>query len=420
VALKLLHRDFASDPDLAERFLREGRAAARLCSDHVARVLDAGTTDDGASFLVMERLEGKDLAALTEERGALPIDEAVDYLLQACEGVAAAHALGIVHRDLKPGNLFLTRGPDGAPLVKVLDFGLSKVESSDARGGLTSEHRVFGSPHFMSPEQMRSSREVDARGDVWALGVVLYAFVCGRVPFSGSHLTEIVAAVLTGAAPPPSTLRPGLPEGLEEVILRCLRVDRDERFASVADLAAALGPYAPVAGGSRVARIERLRAQGNAAAPPVSGTRPVSAVVRVDTTLSYAGDVAPTMLQTRPSARRHKWIAIGALAGAVLAGIGLVFARPSTPAALAVAAEGRGVDPAVAVAPIADMPPVLLPSMESAPSDVATSGIDTRPPATVASARVAPAAPKRAPPRAAPAPRPKRSSDDSLIMQLPH
>lgn len=243
VALKFLRPEVSCEPQVVQRFLREAHAAARLRSEHVARVMDAGSTDDGAAYLVMELLAGRDFATLLKEEGPLPAARAVDYLLQACDAVAEAHALGIVHRDLKAANLFLTRRADGRPLVKVLDFGLSKIERTPSQATITTEHHVIGSPHYMSPEQMRSSREVDARSDIWSLGVVLYTLLAGRKPFEGTYLTEVCAAVLSSKPPALSALRPELPPGLVEVVERCLQVEPEDRFQTVAELAAALAPF---------------------------------------------------------------------------------------------------------------------------------------------------------------------------------
>lgn len=258
VALKFLRPELANEPEVIGRFVREAQAAAQIRGEHVARVLDADTLETGAAFLVMEYLEGKDLATVLRDDGPLPVDFAVDCILQACDGIAEAHALGIVHRDIKPANLFLTRSPDGSPFVKVLDFGLSKVLRRDSFGALTADHHVIGSPHFMSPEQMRSSRDVDVRTDVWALGAVLYTLLTGHVPFDGSFLTEICSAILTGEMRGLRELRPDVPEGLEEVVGACLRLEPAERYASLAELARALTPFAPERTAEFGPRIERL------------------------------------------------------------------------------------------------------------------------------------------------------------------
>lgn len=246
VAIKILKRDAAMFPDAAARFLREARAAANLNNEHVARVTDFGTLDDGAPFLVMEYLEGKDLAALLEVNGALPVDQAVDYLLQACEALAKAHVLGIVHRDIKPANLFVTRGDDGLPCVKVLDFGISKVAQDNAWGPETHPVETgiaWGSPHYMSPEQIRGSLDMDGRTDIWALGVTLFQLLTNALPFMGTGVHQITALILERVVPSVRDFRPELPAGLDEAIQRCLAKDRAHRWRNVAQLAQALVPF---------------------------------------------------------------------------------------------------------------------------------------------------------------------------------
>ncbi len=258
VALKFLRPEIENDPEVMQRFLREAQAAAQIRSEHVVRVMDAGSLADGTAFLVFEHLAGRDLAAVLREDGPLAIADAVDYVTQACEAIGEAHALGIVHRDLKPANLFLTRAPDGAPFVKVLDFGLSKFNRSAATTLLTADNHVIGSPHFMSPEQMRSSRDADARSDIWALGVVLFGLLSGRVPFEGEYLTEVCAAVLAGEPLSLRALRPETAPELEAVILSCLRTDPEERPQTISALVAALHPFAPAHAQARAERIARV------------------------------------------------------------------------------------------------------------------------------------------------------------------
>src|SRR5262245_48550017 len=194
VALKFLLPQAIANPEALGRFLREARNAVRLKSEHVARIIDVGTLDDGAPYIVMEFLEGSDLASVLAQQRALAIPVAADFLLQACDAIAEAHSLGIIHRDLKPQNLFVTRRHDGASLIKVLDFGISK---STAGGDFTATRTqaVMGSPAYMSPEQMRSAKLVDARTDVWALGVILYQLVLGRVPWDAETFTELCIKV---------------------------------------------------------------------------------------------------------------------------------------------------------------------------------------------------------------------------------
>jgi serine/threonine-protein kinase len=240
LAVKVLKPERATDQDVAARFAREARAVVRLRGEHVARVSDVGVLPDGLPCMVMEYLRGIDLCGEIARRGTLPPGQAVDYVLQACEALAEAHAQGIVHRDIKPANLFLTARPDGSPLIKVLDFGISKTPPRAAE--LATRTEVFmGTPGYMSPEQMRTSKDVDSRTDIWALGVVLYECLSGRRPFQGE---SFAATVLKAATEPPPPLDPSIPLELQVAVLRCLEKDRRERFRSVAALAAALAPFA--------------------------------------------------------------------------------------------------------------------------------------------------------------------------------
>nr|AYM52939.1 protein kinase [Jahnella sp. MSr9139] len=285
VALKLMLPGQWARPEAQARFLREARATVRLKSQHVARVFDVGTIDSGSPYIVFEFLEGVDLAELLRERGPLPVADAVEHVLQACEAVAEAHAAGIVHRDLKPANLFLTTQADGSPCVKVLDFGISKVSVADLQ--LTGEQQAMGSPLYMSPEQMRSSRDVDPRSDVWSIGVVLYELLAGRTPFHTETLEQLCARVLLDAPTPLGAHRLGLPPGLTAAILRCLEKDPAARWPTIAAFAAALAPFAPPRAlpyVDRVAAVLRADVRGShsgshpAIAPPLSpSTAPLSA-----------------------------------------------------------------------------------------------------------------------------------------------
>ncbi len=248
VALKFLRREVMKLPDVVARFDREARSAVKLKSEHVAKVTDVGKTDDGIPYMVMELLNGRDLAQTLSENGPLPVQEAVDYLIQACEGVGEAHARGIVHRDLKPENLFVVQR-DGWAVVKVLDFGISKAvlvgpSSVDLSSNNTTS--IMGSPYYMSPEQLRSTRTVDHRADIWSLGVVLFELLTGMTIFDETkEFTELVADILETQHRKLGLFRPDAPPGLEAVIDKCLEKDRTKRWQNVAELAVALLPYAP-------------------------------------------------------------------------------------------------------------------------------------------------------------------------------
>jgi serine/threonine protein kinase len=248
VALKFLLKQAAANEALVGRFLREARASVRLKGAHVAKTLDVGRLEDGAPYIVMEFLDGHDLhAEIRAAEGPLPIETAVSYVVQAAEGLAEAHSLGIVHRDLKPGNLFLTRGVDGRPLVKVLDFGISKTMDPSIGGdglSLTNTSMLLGSPLYMSPEQMRSSKHVDERSDLWALGAIAFELLTGRVPFEADTILELCFKVAQEKAPNPITLRADLPHELCEAVMKCLEKDPGDRFANVGELAQAFEPFA--------------------------------------------------------------------------------------------------------------------------------------------------------------------------------
>jgi serine/threonine-protein kinase len=259
VAIKFLQPEALKDGGVVARFLREGRAAAKIRSEHVARVHDVGTLESGAPYLVMEYLDGSDLAAMVRERGPLPVELAVELVLQACEALADAHSIGIIHRDIKPANLFVTTRRDGSPAVKVIDFGISKVTTGqDAGMDITKTAEMRGSLLFMPPEQMTSPRDVDARSDIWALGVSLHYLLSGTYPFSAQSMPELCAMILQREPAPLRAARPDVPAGLEAVVLRCLRKDPAQRFSSVADLAGALAPFAPVHARVSADRIARV------------------------------------------------------------------------------------------------------------------------------------------------------------------
>ena len=361
VALKFLLPEMATNPEARKRFVREARAAARIKGEHVARVLDVGVLDEGTPFIVMEYLEGNDLGRLLETRGALAVADALHYLLQACEAVAQAHAVGIVHRDLKPANLFLTTGPDGSALVKVLDFGISKSTSVFARTlspDITTVNASVGTPPYMSPEQARDAGTVDARSDVWALGAILYELLTAKPAFDGDDLPALVMMIATEEPPALESLRPDVPVALAAVVRRCLRKNRDERFANVAELARALEPFAPGEARLSVARIARIL--GHDSLPP------------------------PATIDAPPSVRERRsgWLAV-AVAGALTASLfgGFAWSKRAARSPVASAIAPLPLDPPVADAPHASASP---PAMSSATSSPARP----RPAATARARRV--------------------------------
>ncbi|MBL8715788.1 MAG: protein kinase [Myxococcales bacterium] len=261
VAIKVLHPTFATQPDQVERFLREGRAAVKIRSEHVARVSDIGTVEGGVPYMVMEFLEGHDLGEIVKARGKQSVDDVVTWVLQACEALAEAHALGIVHRDLKPANLFLTQRADGSATIKVLDFGISKLlDSGIDSAALTNTNGMMGSPLYMSPEQLHSPKGVDARADVWALGVILFEMLTGERPYSAESLPALVLAIATEPPRSLGELLPGTPRDLEAIVDRCLEKKAEHRFADIGALARALLPFAPKGMEPSVERIQRVLA----------------------------------------------------------------------------------------------------------------------------------------------------------------
>ncbi|HYQ43321.1 MAG TPA: serine/threonine-protein kinase [Polyangiaceae bacterium] len=260
VAVKFLHPLALERADTAERFRREARSAAKIRSEHVARVIDVGIMEGGIPYMVMEYLEGHDVAAEMAKVGPLPIEDAVDFVLQAVEALAEAHAAGIVHRDLKPANLFIASRADGSRIVKVLDFGISKslLGNSASELSLTRTSVLIGSPLYMSPEQMRSAKDVDTRTDVWSLGVILYEMITGRPPYTGDSIPALCASLLNDVPQSMRSLRPDVPPELEDVISHCLAKDRADRYTTVSELARALAQFGSVSSLLHVDRASRV------------------------------------------------------------------------------------------------------------------------------------------------------------------
>jgi hypothetical protein len=364
------------------RFAREARAAVKIKSEHVARVIDVGRLDSGAPYMVMEYLDGADLRAWLRERGPMSAEQAAEFVLQACEAIAEAHALGIVHRDLKPANLFVIKRADGLLSIKVLDFGISKVSASTTSSAslpeldMTSTGAVVGSPLYMSPEQLKSSRGVDARTDIWSLGVILYELVAGRPPFLASSLTELVIDIATGPAAPLRALAPDLPVGFEDVVKRCLMKDREERMGSVGELAVALRDYAPRRARGSVDRVLRTMEASGASVPTSlpSGTirAAYAETVSVDEAAGTKSSWGQTGTEVKKRRERRKAVAGIVAASVVVCAVAWVMVAKSH--------GDRAPAPTTAASPSAAPVPAIAPP----PSD--DSAAPTPPPPVVASA----------------------------------
>ena len=327
VALKFLLPTAMDSEEMVSRFINEGRAVVRLKSEHVAKVLDVGRLDDGAPYIVMELLQGQDLAAVMKERQALAIEDAVSFVLQACEAVAEAHAAKIIHRDLKPQNMFLTLGLDGTPLVKVLDFGVSKSLTPTTGGDgspmtLTRTQSMLGSPLYMSPEQMRSSKRVDERSDIWSFGVILFELFTGRVPFEAENVPELVFKIAEEEVPNPKELRPDLPDALCNAVLRCLQKDVDKRYSNLAELAVDIEPYASPRDKGLAARIGVML--GTQARPRMMSFSDVSQPAKSQPAIAVSDAWGATQAAGSVAASDKDKIQKGSGGRAISVGIGVV------------------------------------------------------------------------------------------------
>jgi serine/threonine-protein kinase len=344
-AVKFLLPELAARPEIIRRFENEAVAAGALEHPNLVVVTDLGRAADGAPFIVMEYLDGEDCAHLLHRVGPLPAPRAAELVLQACRGVAVAHAGGTIHRDLKPENLFLTKAGDGGDLIKVLDFGVAKLRPAPDKLGEgkvgvgTRTGATLGTAHYMSPEQARGAGEVDVRADVWALGVVLYELLGGRRPFEGDDFLNVVHQILSVDPPALGTLRPGLPAGLEAVVGRAMSKDPTERYPSVTALAEALQPFA-----------------GRAVAPRAVSS-PTAATIE---TTGVGG--APSRRPRWTSARVGTILAMAALTVGAILFIGgrapATHAPPSPPAAATTTAQATPAAPSVPTAPEAPSPGV--------------------------------------------------------------
>lgn len=314
-----------TSPEDTARFMREARATASMRGDHVAQVYEAGVTPDGVPFLAMELLHGQDLDSYVHQRGALSIPEACDLMLQACAALVEAHGLGIVHRDLKPQNFFILPPRDASgPKLKLLDFGISKMHS-EADLALTQTTMTMGSPRYMSPEQVRSSKYVDHRADLWALGAVLHEALTANPLFNETTASALHAQIVADPATPLRHVRHDAPPELEQVILRCVEKDPNRRFGSAVELAYALAPFAS-AHGRELANM--LLQRHSMQLPPVYTPGQHGARIATHTPgFTATGHPVPARLGTtgapRPARKSNLWlwIAVG-IATCTVFGIG--------------------------------------------------------------------------------------------------
>ena len=395
VAIKFLLNDHS---DLsAERFLREARAAAKVKGEHVCRVFDFGRLETGEPYIVMDYLEGQDLARKLEREGPQPAAKVVGWVIEACDALAVAHSMGIVHRDLKPANVFLAERADGSTCAKILDFGISKLARAET---MTGPAMTMGSPVYMSPEQMESARDVDGRSDVWSLGVLMYELIAGKPPFIGESMVQLSVLVRERREEPLEIVVPGVPEGLARVVTGCLEKKPEDRYATVADLAAALAPYAPDDVAALVARLARRRTSEPAmplarTSPDVERPTPVP-LDRTETSQAMhlaaaRGTFAP--VQSAVNARasvpppRRRWsmtfaaVALLSLGAGTLATTSLRSRSEVAPAAAAVpppvalTSEPKAALPPPPVTPETQVPEILPPSVAPAHPPVVAAAV---------------------------------------------
>jgi serine/threonine-protein kinase len=359
-AVKFLHAAHAAEPPMLGRFEREARAAGALENENLVAVTDFGFAADGAPYIVMEHLEGEDLARLLGRVGPLPVRRAVDLVVQACRGLAVAHGHGIVHRDLKPANLFVVRRNDGGDLVKVLDFGIAKLRdgaegagAAGAGGPVTGTGKMLGTPGFTPPEQARGERDVDQRADIYALGAILYELLSGARAHPGENYNAILFHILTQQVTPLASLRAGLPAGLTEVVHRAMAAERADRYQSADELVRALLPFGPAPAAMASARAD-AGALTAASAPSLAAD--VISAANAASSRQRARPLARPFARSTARVAGLALLAAAIAAAVVLLGRGLVV-RPAPPPAQVAAPQVAAPPPAPSPPPAATVPP---------------------------------------------------------------
>ncbi len=410
IAIKLLNPDLIGVDEIVQRFDREARAAATLRSRHVVKVTDVEQTIEGLPYMVMELLEGADLESERARRGRLPYAEVVDYVLQACAALAEAHDAGIVHRDLKPGNLFLAHEDGERPIVKVLDFGISKfLKGEDAK--LTSAGAIMGTALYMSPEQIRGDASIDARSDIWALGVILYELIGGDPPWMGP--TTRVAAAIVSEPAPKLTERAALPEPLAKTIHAMLEKNAADRPQTIADVVFALAPFAPPGSiGAEVVEQVARRSQRHLGANVQRGASSPNLVAHGSASIGDASTaktfqmngptrsaperstMAATTTSATTSARpRALWGARAAFCALALTGVGLMFvarAKPPASNGSSLSASPAVVTAELAPSVAATFEPEPTPTEPTSPSATVAATATTQAPASTATTAAPP------------------------------
>jgi hypothetical protein len=329
-ALKVLHPGIAKSPQLVARFLREASAAGRIGNPHIAETFDAGHLESGEPYLLMELLEGETLDTRLHRLGPLDPAELADLVFQACDGVQAAHDAGIVHRDLKPENLFVTATRDGSPFLKILDFGISKFDAERTGSlGVTAEGAVMGTPFYMPPEQVRGATTIDARADVYALGVILYECASGARPYDAQTLEHLAVLIHEGKAMPLAERCPALSPEFCAVVHRAMAVERESRFSSARALGEALAPLRRP--GTRVLEaVEPARVVIRTSMAPPGGDGAPGVVASAATITETAlADTLGTVPPTRPG-RWRRGVA-GGVAMVIAVGSLVVLRRAGSP-----------------------------------------------------------------------------------------